>query len=1113
MENLTPQHWAELEASGISPEIAQKYFYSTQGEAAQGFLIDEAVRNLGTHSRQYVTAPYQRLIEKSEHVKAGGWICSANGQLKPDEPRQAIAKNKDTGEYEPVFKADGTPKFIKYDSIREKPYRGQYVELMQPEGEPIKAADGSRLIVVTEGGKKAAALATAGFEAIGLPGVDMGSYTEGCIKGNLIGVLQDAVNDGATLVIAFDQDTAKRTRQGVANSAARLVTHIEDAGGAVLVAAWKPKHGKGADDVLVKSGADFLRSAIAAAKEPKAWLDSLPRAFVSRPRSTAYKLELERIKALHQQYLAKPKADITLNQRYLDKGQLPAPGSVLLLDSQMGTGKTSQALAGIVEQHRDEHPEAVAVISAYRNILLRQMGQNLGFTHWLDTDGDPSLAKHKRLMAVPDSLAKLSHQHFPPGSLLLIDEVVAWLRYVYTSDTMKNGADRVAALIAIQTILTKVIDGGGFVVGCEANIPQWALDCLRELLPAGTPISFVRNEFKLQANQKAFFYDKMLSLKTAQQTMHLKGVKIVAPSDAANQIDMQYRKMFDGPKCLHISRENSATEEAQDFASNPQGDLIKRDGLDLLSYSPTLGAGSSIDDAPGREPWFDVKTGIFTHLTSGDAAQQLARYRRDVPLHIYCKESGQGVGPNDLTVFTPEGLLKRWHEDAAYCNGLTGMASHLSQDGESLNLTMARSLTGDIPEVANLEKWRSIVTAIDNFDKLHLRENLKAKLTADGYECVGMTTDTIPGKAEEFKELKAEAESDRGAEFAALMVPDDLTPDEARTILSSHGHTRQQSLQAKKCLYQFEFPGCDFDNAKFCTDWLIKNKGKKLSQLRDEWRARNPEAAKAIDRWHLKGKLKQAHSLGTGVSVADVSKKSPAADLFAKAKLPEAIDAIGTEIYGNAHPEVVRVAAWTKENKPVLESVLRMRFDDEKSSDLALFNSLARKLGYAPQKEKQSGADGKRERLYVLSDFCNPDRGHMLKSLSDKFMAKLEQKGEQLDGKRLSGTPDWGVSSEELAERQASEPVAMPATAKPAQAPIQTLEPKLYMSDKSGSLLDCYFEEELCKAETYQALLDAKAKASEGTQRRVMAVWEKDGRRDVLIAKRDRLMAEAGGQS
>ena len=82
LQDLKPQHYFELQSSGISDAIIDRYFASIEGEAAQEWLIEDAFDTLGGHAQQYATAPVKRLLEQSEHATMGGWICTANGQIK-----------------------------------------------------------------------------------------------------------------------------------------------------------------------------------------------------------------------------------------------------------------------------------------------------------------------------------------------------------------------------------------------------------------------------------------------------------------------------------------------------------------------------------------------------------------------------------------------------------------------------------------------------------------------------------------------------------------------------------------------------------------------------------------------------------------------------------------------------------------------------------------------------------------------------------------------------------------------------------------------------------------------------------------------------------------------
>ena len=275
MKNLTPKHYDELKASCISDAIIARYFYSVAGDDAQQYLISDRISqledrrdNLGGHAQQYATAAVikankriERTEQNSTHVRAGGWVCSANGQIKPNEPRQAVSKDEKTGEWLPVFNEDLSEKRVKYEARLEplfegsnKSYAGANVSLMQPESEPLKTSEGQNIVVVTEGGKKGGAVATVGITALPLPGVDMGAFKDENDAYHLIPTLAALPRDTA-LVIAFDQDSKLSKRKGVAKSARRLAGLLTQNGFTTIrVAKWSHKTGKGFDDVCAAKG-------------------------------------------------------------------------------------------------------------------------------------------------------------------------------------------------------------------------------------------------------------------------------------------------------------------------------------------------------------------------------------------------------------------------------------------------------------------------------------------------------------------------------------------------------------------------------------------------------------------------------------------------------------------------------------------------------------------------------------------------------------------------------------------------------------------------------------------------------------------------------------------
>ena len=1115
MANLQWLHQLELEKSCISPEIIERYFYSIEGQSAQEWLVGDRITqieeerdNLPGHAQQYATAPVrklnasiERLLAQSEHVKAGGWVCSVNGQIKPDAPRQAIEKHESTGEWLPVW--NGTePKLIKYESKREKPYQGAHVLLMQPVGEPIKAADGKSIYVIVEGAKKGGCAASIGFTALPLPGVDMFAFRDERGAYHLIPAV-DALPRDSVLVIAFDRDKKLATKKGVSQSTRRLAGLLKQKGFKhIRVADWKAADGKGLDDLCAAKGADYVRQCILEAQSFQVWQDALPKSWLKKKavRSPEWKAEYARLEKLHAAYVALPSADVVLNQRYLDKGQLPQPGSAVLLDSPMSTGKTSSFLKGIVDEHRAKHPDAWGLMTSLRNILLRQTGAVIGYEHWSDIeDGDYSCEAVPAILACAESLAKLSRNKIPKGSLFLLDEVMSFLKHLFTSDTLKNGSDRIVAVQAVKDIAEAVLDGGGYVIACEAGLNQAAFDCFKELLPAGTSIKMIRNEYRVLARTTATLYSSPTRLKTQLQAEVASGSKVIVASDSATQIDAQIRPLFSGKNALHVSSKNSAEESIQQFAKDPKV-YLEANPTKVFSFSPSLGIGVSIEDG-SKGQWFNAAVGIFTHLGSGDAMQQIGRYRTPVPQHIYCPPSAKGVSGDDLEAFCPNGIRKAKLDDAAHLQELIGLAGYLRQfeDG-SLASVLKRSIDGAYPIVNLIDKWQAIYQSMARWDGLHLRENLKKKLEQRGYTIVEDNERPNQGDSEILKQIKESAVEEEALEFACTDVDEQKSEAEAREILTTNGHSRAAVLEARKILLMSEFSEADFNDPKFCAEYIIRSKGRKLSQIRTEWAARNPEQAKAIDRWHIKNKLKQAYNLVTGVTIGDLRTYSAEAALMAEGGIPAAIDVIGSQPYDENSAEVVKIADWARAKRAMLKKHAGMVVKDD-ASNVDIFNRLARKLGYAPSQDKRLGSKKERKRSYILSDFTNPDREHLLRSLSDKFAAKLEQKGETLEGKTSGLKANWG--QKDLADRQAAK---APKPIKPVALPKQ---PKLYCSPANGDVLAFYFEDDLCKAQTFQQLLKAKERATEATRRRVMAVWQKDGRLDALKVKSERLRALA----
>jgi predicted P-loop ATPase len=172
---LDSDHATMLMGSGISPEVVIARGYRT--------IRDKSVlASLGFQVWQSRVPALLIPLRNRE-----GRVISV--QIRPDRPRQ-----------------DKTGKVVKYDTPMGAAHRVDFptgIQFPGPEGE----------VWITEGAKKADALASRGIYCLALPGVDTWSGTE-------------AINDlkgvdwrGRTVVIAFDSDVATNPRVGKAREA------------------------------------------------------------------------------------------------------------------------------------------------------------------------------------------------------------------------------------------------------------------------------------------------------------------------------------------------------------------------------------------------------------------------------------------------------------------------------------------------------------------------------------------------------------------------------------------------------------------------------------------------------------------------------------------------------------------------------------------------------------------------------------------------------------------------------------------------------------------------------------------------------------------------------
>ena len=294
---LSPAEYQELqEDSCIHPDLIALNFFHLEGQdALDRLFISEKLRrtNSGTVSVS--------ILKRYRHAEAGGWWVSGVdvlnnyhddlwGQFKPLQPRLSADKGK-------IIKYEGPPKYptgiiaLKVSQqLCQKIAKQNNIEYGDYLCPPPKR-DRTWLIsfwawvinnpkipvIITEGAKKAAALISAGYVAIALPGVFNGyrqprdEFGRKTGLAKLIPQLQVFATLGRTINFAFDKDTKARSIANVNTAIAKTGKLFIKAGVDVRVICWQ-ESAKGVDDLIVQHGAEAFHQAYSKALTLETWL-------------------------------------------------------------------------------------------------------------------------------------------------------------------------------------------------------------------------------------------------------------------------------------------------------------------------------------------------------------------------------------------------------------------------------------------------------------------------------------------------------------------------------------------------------------------------------------------------------------------------------------------------------------------------------------------------------------------------------------------------------------------------------------------------------------------------------------------------------------------------
>jgi len=499
LNQLTSSEYQELHCgSGIHPDLIKlNFFHLEENTALDRLFISNKLKRINTGAVSY------SILKRYRHIEAGGWWVSGVdvtnkysddlwGQFKPLLPRRSADKGK-------VIKYESPPKYpTGIIALKVSELLWQTIALRNN----IEISDRSSQssfwswvvnnsevpLIITEGAKKAAALLSAGYAAIALPGVFNGYRQPKDEFGRKIGLaklipqLQVFATPGRKIYFAFDKDTKASTIANVNSAIAKTGKLFVKAGVEIKVINWQ-ESAKGVDDLIVQHGTDAFHLAYSQALSFSTWL-------VRSSIRLTYKANI-RVNRRYLGSLANRKGQEdqrednnisitpcleTSTQKLLN---IPETAKLVCLKSPKGSGKT-HLLEQIVDKATKEGKWVLLL--THRIQLGAALCQRVGLPYLTEI----KTVEYGTVLGYglcidslhPNSGARFNANNWEDG-IVIIDEAEQVIWHMLNSATCKS--DRVEILAQFKTLIQNNLSGNGQVYLADADLSDVAIDYIRGL--------------------------------------------------------------------------------------------------------------------------------------------------------------------------------------------------------------------------------------------------------------------------------------------------------------------------------------------------------------------------------------------------------------------------------------------------------------------------------------------------------------------------------------------------------------------------------------------------------------------------------------------------------
>jgi len=765
-------------------------------------------------------------IYRPEGPPAYGWISSNNRFRQLGGAPIALDLKKSTGVWEPrrYHQPNGKPLEIFFPRITVRIWKlvAEKAGLSMPEF-PVIGLKGEALqfwewventncpVILTEGEKKAAALISRGYAAIGLPGINSGyRVTE---KGDWVTkpdgtqyqratawelhlALQPLDTAGREITIIFDYragDYSESPEFKAASTTAKLFKNARAKIGEL------PGPLKGVDDFLVAGG--DIDAVIADAKNYR-------------------KLAIQKQWRRNRQYTP----DRTINSRYFH-APAPAAGTIMAIASGLATGKT-QFLKDVIASN----PEGKIIVLGSRNGLLLQTAEKCGFYH-LSAHNGYQMFKNPdaRLCLCFDSLLKLPPGIFE-GAIIILDEAESVLRHLLMSLTLRRDRE------AIKERFARACQDADRIILLDGHLTDYTVNLVAKLAGNKTVTKHL-NEFKGNC-PKVSVYETQKAIPTAAEKQDFinliasSGCPVIATDCSVAEAEALAMTLTDRyGEGLLICSKNSNEPAQTAFQTNPD-DWIDQHNPAWIMYTPTLENGLDISKCTRFTEVFGLFCGL---LGVNSLIQMLRRVRHPLrQISVLCPRFGLSDN-SDRTNHYANQIKFQIETTLRIESLLLGPEEHQEAIKADLDRQFADPLF-----------WaRCHFESQENLEKSELREFLVEALTDSGYEVdrplIG--SDDSGGHFEN-KVICKEKEAQEIFEAA------DISPEEAQDIARSNKATWSERCQAEKCRLKSLLPGIEDTPLwkwKFVHRVRFDDRAL-LSQLENSWLFHHPDDAEYLQK-------------------------------------------------------------------------------------------------------------------------------------------------------------------------------------------------------------------------------------------------------------------------